>query len=120
MTALTAAKMPLSSQTIGTTANQLSASVDCISSGLDADPRALLSIFGRTLYLLGFGTIGVVAITGQPPLFFIPLALFLFFGSCLQWRQPSRVRARAEERQLETVAASSVRREPFAVYDDKS
>jgi hypothetical protein len=112
--------MPLNSQSLGTTARPLATSVDSIRSGLDADTRALLSILSRTLYLLGLGTIGVVAITGQPPLFFIPLALFLFFGSCLQWRQPAHARARAEGNESEIVAASSVNHEPFCSYEDNA
>jgi len=102
MTALTTAGMSLSSETLGTTARPTGMSVDSIHSGLDADTQALRSIFGRTLYLLGLGTIGVVAITGQPPLFFIPFALFLFFGSCLQWRQQNRTLAsRVEHRRAQ-------------------
>jgi len=120
MTTLTAATMPINSQYPETTARPLVTSVDSIRSGLDADTRALLSIFSRTLYILGLGTIGVLAITGQPPLFFLPLALFLFFGSCLQWKQSANTRARAEGSQSETVTASSVRDEPFCGYEDKA
>jgi len=60
---------------------------------LDADSREMLSILGRALFLLSLGTVAVVAMTGQLPLFFLPLGLFLFFGSVLQWRQrhPARV-----------------------------
>jgi hypothetical protein len=112
--------MPLNSQSSDTTARSLATSVDSIRSDLDADDRALLSILNRTLYLLGLGTIGVVAITGQPPLFFIPLALFLLFGSSLQWRQSAKARARAEGRQSVTVTAPSVRHEPFCGYEDKA
>lgn len=120
MIAMNTATMPLESQYTGTSAHPLGTSVESLRSGLDTDTRALLSIFGRTLYLLGLATIGVVAITGLPPLFFMPLALFLFFGSCLQWRQASRVRACPQGRQTETDAASPARHDPFVVYEDKA
>lgn len=120
MTALTTATMPLKSQSLETTARPLATLVGSIGSGLDADTRGLLSISSRTLFILGLGTIGVVSITGQPPLFFIPLALFLFFGSALQWRQSASARARVKGDQSETVTASSVRHEPFCGYEDKA
>jgi hypothetical protein len=120
MTALTTTTMPLNSQSSGTTARSLATSVDSIRSGLDADTRALLSILSRTLYLLGLGTVGVVAITGHPPLFFVPFALFLFFGSCLQWRQATNARALAEGKRSDAVSVSSTRREPFCGYEDKA
>lgn len=54
---------------------------------LDAETREALSILGRTLFFLGLGTVAVIAVTGKLPLFFVPLGLFLLFGSALQWRQ---------------------------------
>ena len=54
---------------------------------LDTESREMLSILGRTLFFLSLGTVAVVAITGQLPLFFLPMGLFLFLGSALQWRQ---------------------------------
>ena len=62
---------------------------------LDPETRDVLSILGRTLFFLGLGTVAVVAVTGQLPLFFVPLGLFLFFGSALQWRQSRRADERA-------------------------
>lgn len=120
MTASTTASMPLSNQTEGTLARTLDASFDSLLSGLDSDTRALLSILAQTLFLLGLGTAGVVAITGQPPLFFIPLALFLLFGICLQWRQPSHTRVSIEGIRSTSLDASSARNQPFTGYDDKA
>jgi hypothetical protein len=120
MNATPTATMPLNSQSSVSTARPLATSVDSIWTGLDADTRELLSVLGRTVYLLGLGTIGVVAVTGQPPLFFIPLALFLLFGSCMQWRPFASARARAKVARSETVAASSARHEPFCGYEDKA
>ena len=57
---------------------------------LDPETKDVLSILGRTLFFLGLGTVAVVAVTGKLPLFFVPLGLFLFFGSALQWRQSRR------------------------------
>jgi len=65
-------------------------------SNLDADSRDMLSVLGRTLFFLSLGTVAVVAITGQLPLFFLPFGLFLFFGSALQWRQSRRADDSAE------------------------
>jgi hypothetical protein len=120
MNASTTATIPLNSLSSEATASPLATSVNSIRSGLDADNRVLLSILSRTLYILVLGTIGVVASAGQPPLFFIPLALFLTFGSCLQWRRSANARARAEGNQSENVTASSVRDEPFCGYEDKA
>jgi hypothetical protein len=120
MTASTTATMPLNSLSAGATARPLATSVDSIRTGLDADARELLSVLSRTLYLLGLGTIGTLAITGQPPLFLISLALFLFFGSCMQWGRSANPRARAEGNQSEIVTATSVRDEPFCGYEDKA
>ena len=120
MTALTTAKTMLDSQNTDTIANPLSSTANSVRSALDSETRAFLSVLGRTLFLLGLGTIGVVAITGQPPLFFVPLAVFLFFVSCLQWRQPSPARAYAEGDTTDAVTTSSVRRESRAVYEGKA
>jgi hypothetical protein len=57
---------------------------------LDPETRDVLSILGRTFFFLSLGTVAVVAVTGQLPLFFVPLGLFLFFGRALQWRQSRR------------------------------
>lgn len=62
-------------------------------SNLDADTRDMISVLGRTLFFLSLGTVAVVAFAGQLPLFFLPLGLFLFFGSALQWRQTHPARA---------------------------
>lgn len=120
MTALATSSMTLRNQFGGASARTAGSSFDSGLSGLDSETRALLSIFGRTLFLLGLGSAGVVAITGQPPLFFIPLALFLFFGSCLQWRQPSDTRASSEGMRSTGLVASSARSQPFTGYDDKA
>ena len=63
---------------------------------VDADTRGILAILGRTLFLLALATTGVLTITGQPPLFLLPLALFLFFGTFLDWKQPRPAAARAK------------------------
>ena len=69
---------------------------------IDSETREILSMLGRTLFLLGLGTVGIVAITGKFPLFFLPLGVFLFFASCLPWRQTPRDRPApvADNRQL--------------------
>lgn len=118
MTTLTATKTPFNRQSGRVPARRFSAPFDSVRSGLDSDTRALLSVLGRTLYLLGLGTIGVVAVTGQPPLFFLPLALFLFFGSCLQWRQSNQSRVRGDLRLSVGLPTSSMRSGPLADYND--
>lgn len=92
MTALSTTTSRFSGQTGILTDRQFGTSSNSVLSKLDGDTRDVLSILGRTLFVLGLGAVGVVAITGQPPLFFLPLALFLFFGSCLQWRQTAALR----------------------------
>ena len=62
---------------------------------LDPETKDMLSILGRTLFFLGLGTVAVVAATGKLPFFFVPLGLFLFFGSALQWRQSTHAHAGA-------------------------
>jgi hypothetical protein len=101
MTTLTATKKFVNNQYRQTAVDLLHDAVVSVRSGFDAETRAMLSILGRTLYLLALGSIGVVFITGQPPLFLFPLALFLFFGSCLQWRQSSHLQARVEANETE-------------------
>jgi len=64
---------------------------------LDAEGREMLSILGRTFFILGLGAAMVISFTGQLPLFFLPLGLFLLFGSALQWRN-ARPRTEARER----------------------
>lgn len=72
---------------------------------LDPETRDVLSILGRTLFFLGLGTVAVVAVTGKLPLFFVPLGLFLFFGSAVQWRQSRR----AGESEVRRVCGASDR-----------
>jgi hypothetical protein len=120
MTTLTATKRPLISDFSKRSAGTLRPPLASFRSRLDADTLTLLSIFGRTLYLLGLGTIGVVAITGQPPLFFLPLALFLFFVGCLRFgnsdaRSPSPDLARIESGQAGGSSAFSA---PLVDHDD--
>ena len=82
-------------------------------SNLDDDDREMLSILGRTLFFLSLGAVAVVAMTAQLPLFFLPLGLFLFFGSVLQWRQPHRARVRTTRQMHEgSVAAQEAPNRP--------
>ena len=83
-------------------------------SNLDADSRDMLSVLGRTLFFLSLGTVAVVAITGQLPLFFLPFGLFLFFGSALQWRQthPARL-GMTQQKRKSYVPSKQVRDEPL-------
>jgi len=88
-------------------------------SNLDADSRDMLSVLGRTLFFLSLGTVAVVAMTGQLPLFFLPLGLFLFFGSALQWRQTHSARAAMAPQKRESfVSSKKVRDEPRKRYTD--
>jgi hypothetical protein len=82
MTALSTTRSRFSDQTGIATDRQFGTSINSVLSQLDSDTLDLLSILGRTLFLLGLGTVGVVAITGQPPLFFLPLALFPTASEC--------------------------------------
>ena len=88
-------------------------------SNLDADSRDMLSVLGRTLFFLSLGTVAVVAITGQLPLFFLPFGLFLFFGSALQWRQTHPARAATPHRKCEgSVSSKNVQDKPRKRYTD--
>jgi hypothetical protein len=66
MTTLAVPKAPLTSDFSKRSASSLRPPLASFRSRLDADTLTLLSVFGRTLYLLGLGTVGIVAITGQP------------------------------------------------------
>lgn len=74
---------------------------------LDADSKDLISILGRTLFLLGLGSIAAVAVTGQLPLFFLPLGVFLLFGSVLQWRQLDPAQPPAPHQHRDSAATSN-------------
>lgn len=89
-------------------------------SNLDDDSREMLSILGRALFFLSLGTVAVVAVTGQLPLFFLPLGLFLFFGSVLQWRQPHTTRVRTTRQNYErfAMATKGAPNEPRTRYTD--
>ena len=90
-------------------------------SNLDDDDREMLSILGRTLFFLSLGTVAVVAMTGQLPLFFLPLGLFLFFGSVLQWRLPVPARVRTARQMHEgSVAAPEAPSKPRTRLTDVS
>jgi hypothetical protein len=56
-------------------------------SGLDREEKDLLSIFCPMLGILLLAAIGIISISGQFPWFIFPLGIFLFFTSCLPWRQ---------------------------------
>jgi hypothetical protein len=117
MSTLTATKSTLTSDFSITSSGTLRSPLASFRSRLDADTLTLLSIFGRTMYLLGLGTIGIVTITGQPPLFLLPLALFLFFVSCLQrrnadTRSPDLVRIESDQS-----GGSSVPNAPLVYHD---
>jgi len=88
-------------------------------SDLNADSREMLSILGRTFYFLGLGTVAVVAVTGQLPLFFLPLGLFLFFGSALRWRRPHPARAATTQQECEgSVSSNEAQNESRTRYTD--
>lgn len=88
-------------------------------SNLDADSRDMLSVLGRTLFFLSLGTVAVVTVTGQLPLFFLPFGLFLFFGSVLQWSQTHPARAATPQRKREgSVSSKNVQDEPRKRFTD--
>ena len=75
-------------------------------SNLDSDSREMLSILGRTLFFLGLGTIVVITITGDLPMFFVPLGLFLLLGSAMQWKQAQTADAATRGQRRELAYAS--------------
>ena len=93
MTALSTTEGYITKPSALTSAAKLGSRYAPAESNLDADSREMLSILGRTLFFLSLGTVAVVAITGQLPLFFLALGLFLFCGSAMQWRQTHAARA---------------------------
>jgi len=114
----TTAKLPFNTHSHSLYTSLPNRFADAIASSFDSDARAMISIFGRTLFLLGLGTIGIVATTGQPPLFFLPLALFLFAMSAMQWGRPAKVRV-SDKREKEAVCMNSPKTSKMVVgYDD--
>jgi len=120
MTALTTTSLPYNNLTGAMSAPQGVARFSSMISGLDEDSRTLASILVRTLFILGLGALGILAVTGQPPLLLLPLALFLFFGSCMQWRHPRSARAHAERGPSSGCALSFAPGGPFCGYEDKA
>jgi hypothetical protein len=53
----------------------------------DAASKELLAVFCPLLGILAMAAVAVVVISGQFPWFLAPLAVFVFFGSCLPWRR---------------------------------
>ena len=119
MTALSTTQTFVATPSALTRAAKLGSRYASAESNLDAESREMLSILGRTLFFLSLGTVAVVAITGQLPLFFLPLGLFLFFGSALQWRQTHPARVGTTQQKYEgSVASKEVPDEPRIRYTD--
>lgn len=121
MTALTPVQGDVTTPSDLTIAGKLGPLYAPAESNLDADSRDMLSVLGRTLFFLSLGTVAVVAMTGQLPLFFLPLGLFLFFGSTLQWRQTHPARAAmAPQKWGSSVSSKKVQDEPRKRYTDRA